>query len=57
MFLFAEWSGHMENGPRKRECIDSDDDDEEDTDERLDPLKLMAYHSSSVKRPARQTVQ
>lgn len=45
-----EWKSRRKN-ENKQEELDSDDDEDEHED-RLDPLKLMAYHSSCVKKPA-----
>ncbi|KAK8376070.1 hypothetical protein O3P69_008651 [Scylla paramamosain] len=45
-----EWKSRRKNENNQEE-LDSDDDEDERED-KLDPLKLMAYHSSCVKKPA-----
>ncbi|XP_071531187.1 uncharacterized protein Polr2M [Panulirus ornatus] len=49
-----EWNSTVRNGninTVKNDHLDSDDEEEE---EKLDPLRLMAYHSSCVKKPLRK---
>ncbi|XP_069170198.1 transmembrane and coiled-coil domain-containing protein 5B [Procambarus clarkii] len=49
-----EWNRGMTNTktePRKKKDILDSDDDVEEMDDKLDPLKLMAYHSSCIKKP------
>ncbi|MPC21126.1 DNA-directed RNA polymerase II subunit GRINL1A-like [Portunus trituberculatus] len=46
-----EWKSRRKNENKKEE-LDSDDDEDE-CEDKIDPLKLMAYHSSCVKKPAR----
>ncbi|XP_050707308.1 uncharacterized protein LOC126992537 [Eriocheir sinensis] len=45
-----EWKSRRKTAS-KQEALDSDDDEAEELEDRLDPLKLMAYHSSCVKKP------
>ncbi|XP_042233111.1 uncharacterized protein LOC121873544 [Homarus americanus] len=49
-----EWRNCSRNGVKSEAPLDSDDDLEE-CEERLDPLKLMANHSSTVKKYSQKT--
>ncbi|KAG0716349.1 hypothetical protein GWK47_009902 [Chionoecetes opilio] len=45
-----EWKSRRKD--KKQQELDSDDDDDDAQEDRLDPLRLMAYHASCVKKPA-----
>lgn len=50
VYFSPEWKSRRKTASKQE--LDSDDDEDEEREDRLDPLKLMAYHSSCVKKPA-----